>query len=166
MTEIQASRTALGVAWYRAAHQVIDKPLIFEDPTALALFGPAAAEHVRAQAEEFQKPGPRGLRALVVLRSRFAEDRLALAVARGVTQYVVLGAGYDTFSVRQPEWAHSLRITEIDQSATQCDKKLRLEKAALTVRENVTFLAVDFETETLADALTRGNVDRSIATFF
>src|SRR5262249_6418736 len=115
MGENAVSRTALGVAWYRAAHQVFDKPLILEDPVVLALFGPTAIEHLHRQHKEFQRPGARALRAHVVLRSRFAEDRLALAIERGVTQYIILGAGYDTFCLRQPAWARSLRIIEVDQ---------------------------------------------------
>src|SRR5690349_1565219 len=94
-----ASRTALAVAWLRAAHQIVDgPPRILDDPIAPALLGPDAAGVLERQREDLQTRGARGWRAHVVLRSRYAEDRLAAAVARGVRQYIVLGAGYDTFA--------------------------------------------------------------------
>ena len=113
-----------------------------------------------------QAPPARALRSHVVLRSRYAEDRLALAVARGVRQYVVLGAGYDTFIVRQPLWAAALRITEVDRAAIQQAKRARLAEVGLIVPGNVTFLEMDFETETLAAGLERGGVNRSEPAFF
>jgi methyltransferase (TIGR00027 family) len=106
------------------------------------------------------------LRSHIVLRSRFAEDQLEDAAARGVRQYVILGAGYDTFIVRQPEWARSLRIIEVDRPETQALKRARLEAAALTVPENVTFAGIDFERETLADGLRRHGVVLDEPVFF
>lgn len=130
----QSSRTALGVAWLRAAHQVLDNaPLLLEDHVAPALFSADAIGLLRSSTAGLQTSGARALRSHVMLRSRFAEDRLALSVARGVRQYVILGAGYDTFSVRQPAWAASLRVIEVDQPATQADKRVRIEQAGLAV---------------------------------
>jgi methyltransferase (TIGR00027 family) len=86
-----------------------------------------------------------GRRAHVVARSRFAEDRLAAAVARGVGQYVVLGAGLDTFAYRQPAWALGLTIVEVDHPASQEDKRARLADAGLVVPPNVTYAALDLE---------------------
>src|SRR5262245_43277899 len=98
MSQRTASRTALGTAHLRAAHQLLDPPpRILEDPTAVAVLGAQAEQRIRDSAEHWQSPEGRALRAHMVLRSRFAEDRLAAAVGRGVTQYVVLGAGFDTF---------------------------------------------------------------------
>src|SRR5689334_24885712 len=106
MAEMKESRTALGVAWMRAVHQVLDsKPLILEDEPIVELLGRYYVERASKAQERFQSPGARLLRSHVVLRSRFAEDRLAQAVSRGVEQFVILGAGYDTFFARQPDWA-------------------------------------------------------------
>jgi methyltransferase (TIGR00027 family) len=167
MPEPSPSRTALGVAWLRAAHQLLDPPpRILEDPAAVALFGTGAEEKLRYDSARLQTPGARGLRAHVLLRSHYAEDRLERAVARGVRQYVVLGAGYDTFIVRQPAWARELRITEVDRPAIQEGKRERLAEVGLAVPGNVTFLSMDFETETLAEGLRRGGVLRSEPAFF
>ena len=92
-----AGRTAADVAWLRAAHQVVDgPPLILDDPIAPTLFGDAAV-HLAERRAELSAAGALALRAHVLLRSRFAEDQLAAAVSRGVGQYVILGAGFDTF---------------------------------------------------------------------
>src|SRR3569833_1364638 len=116
MTGMKESRTALGVAWLRALHQVLDsKPLILEDEPIVDLLGRYYVERASQATERFQAPGARLLRSHVVLRSRFTEDRLEAAVGRGVEQFVVLGAGYDTFFARQPNWARPLRIFEIDR---------------------------------------------------
>jgi len=127
--ERQGSKTALGVAWLRAAHQVIDSPpLILEDPAIVDLFGRAPVEHLRMNAGALQTPGARALRSHVVLRSRYVEDRLKLAEGRGTHQYVILGAGYDTFILRQPEWASALRIYEVDHPSTQMEKRARISR--------------------------------------
>ncbi|HEY7055349.1 MAG TPA: SAM-dependent methyltransferase [Vicinamibacterales bacterium] len=157
----------MGVAWLRAAHQVLDAPpLVLDDPAALALLGPDAADRIRREAARVQGPGARALRSHVVLRSRFAEDRLRAAVGRGVTQYIVLGAGYDTFCVRQPAWARQLRVIEVDRRTTQSGKKARLAEAGLNVPGNVVFADVDFETETLLEGLVRHDVGLDVPTFF
>lgn len=167
MSEPAPSRTALGVAWLRAAHQLLDPPpRVLEDPAAVALFGAGAEEALRSAAPRLQTPGARGLRAHVLLRSRYAEDRLERAVARGVRRYVVLGAGYDTFIVRQPAWARELRITEVDRAAIQEGKRERLAEVGLAVPGNVEFLSMDFESETLAEGLRRGGVRGSEPAFF
>ena len=120
MSQKTASRTALATAYMRAAHQLLDPPpRILEDPAAIAVLGPGAEQVIRESAARSQAPESRALRAHMVLRSRFAEDRLAAAVGRGVTQYVILGAGFDTFAVRQPAWAQQLRILEVDHAGTQ-----------------------------------------------
>jgi methyltransferase (TIGR00027 family) len=141
-------------------------PLLLEDPAALALFGPHAAEVVRERADRLQSLRARAFRAHVLLRSRFTEDRLALAVERGVRRYVVLGAGCDTFAVRQPVWAGELQILEVDQPASQREKLDLLRDAGLTPPANVDFLALDFERETLEAGLARAGVDRSRPAFF
>ena len=94
MSQKTASRTALATAYMRAAHQLLNAPPpILEDPTALALLGPDAGQRIREFADRWQSAEGRALRAHMVLRSRFAEDRLAAAVGRAVTHDVILGAG-------------------------------------------------------------------------
>ncbi|MEP6729921.1 MAG: class I SAM-dependent methyltransferase [bacterium] len=163
----QGSRTALGVAMARAAHMLLDgEPKILNDPTVLQLLGPSTVEQIRAVGGKAQSGAARGLRAHVVLRSRFAEDRLAEAVKRGVTQYVILGAGGDTFAYRQPDWAKSIRVFEIDHVASQEDKRQRLTAAGINIPSNVRYAPIDFETTTLRDGLVAGGVDLAAPTFF
>jgi methyltransferase (TIGR00027 family) len=91
------------------------------------------------------------MRAFLVMRSRYAEDELARAVARGVDQYVVLGAGLDTFACRNPH--RKLRVFEVDHPSTQAWKRSRLTEQSIEVPRSLTFAPVDFEKQTLADGL-------------
>jgi methyltransferase (TIGR00027 family) len=167
MIEQTASRTALATAYLRAAHQLLDaQPRILDDPVALALLGTGGEQQIRAMDARLQSEPGRELRAHVVLRSRYAEDRLQEAVQRGVVQYVLLGAGLDTFAVRQPEWARGLRIFEIDHPATQAGKRQRLADAGLVVPPNTTFAGIDFESESLDQGLRRHGVSTDLPTFF
>jgi len=151
----------------RAAHMVLDgEPKILNDPTVLQLLGAAALERIRAVSGTLESRTALGLRAHVVLRSRFAEDRLAEAVKRGVTQYVILGAGGDTFAYRQPDWARSIRIFEVDHLASQEDKRQRLGAAGIDVPPNLRYAAINFETTTLRDGLVAAGVDFVAPTFF
>ncbi|HEY7638883.1 MAG TPA: class I SAM-dependent methyltransferase [Steroidobacteraceae bacterium] len=162
-----ASRTALATAHMRAAHQLLDPPpRILEDPAAVAVLGPDGEQRIRELAERSQTAEGRALRAHMVLRSRFAEDRLAAAVRRGVTQYVILGAGFDTFAVRQPAWAQGLRILEVDHAGTQELKRAHLAAAGLVVPPNAGFATIDFERESLRDGLTRHGIATTARTFF
>src|SRR5262249_44341422 len=124
MDEGQASTTALGAAARRAIHQLVDEePKVFADPLAVRLVEAAAPG---TMAEYLKGPCPPELtssRAGFVLRSRFAEDELATAAAEGVRQYVLLGAGLDTFAYRQPPFARDLRIFEVDHPDTQTWKR-------------------------------------------
>jgi methyltransferase (TIGR00027 family) len=93
------------------------------------------------------------MRAFIVARSRFAEDELARAVAAGVKQYVVLGAGLDTFACRNP--FPGLRVYEVDHPSTQEWKRGGLRRAGIVVPESVRFTPVDFQNETFAEGLSR-----------
>jgi methyltransferase (TIGR00027 family) len=155
----QESRTALGVATLRAVHQVLDgEPKILNDTVIGPLLGTPALLRIRAAPERFNSPDVRSLRSHVVLRSRFAEDRLEEAVERGVRQFLVLGAGLDTFAYRQPYWARPLRIFEVDHAASQQAKRQRLDAARILVPPNVHFIEADFEHRTLHDILAGGGV--------
>jgi len=149
-----ASRTALGVAAIRAVHQQHDgEPKILEDFSVRQASGGEAliAAHL-ARAEE---KADRDLRIRVVLRSRYAEDRLALARERGVRQCVILGAGFDTFAYRQPAWAKDLRLFEVDHCASQSEKRQRLDAAGISIPPNLEFVDIDFERVSLRDGLRR-----------
>lgn len=162
-----ASRTALATAYLRAAHQVLDaSPRVLEDPVAVPLLGSTAVQQIQESIARLQAPEARALRAHVVLRSRFAEDRLAAAVRRGVAQYVVLGAGFDTFALRQPLWARGLRIFEVDHSGTQSVKRDALAAAGIALPENLVFASVDFDRESLVDGLVRHHASLAQPTFF
>ena len=167
MQEQRASRTAMATAYMRAAHQILDgTPLVLDDPAAFALLGPSARTEIEAARDRYMAAGAMALRSHVVLRSRYAEDRLALAAARGVTQYVMLGAGFDTFALRQPAWAAALTIVEVDHPDTQHAKIGRMEAAGRSVPQNLRFAACDFERDALADAITRAGASATVPTFF
>ena len=93
------SRTALAAAAHRAAHQVLEYGCIFDDPLALRILGKDAETAIR---EAETHPSKRWMRIFIAIRTRFAEDALAAAVEKGVTQLVILGAGLDTFAYRNP----------------------------------------------------------------
>jgi methyltransferase (TIGR00027 family) len=163
LAEGRPSRTAQSAANLRAAHQLVDHPLIFDDPLALRIIGPQEAAAVRANSRIGTVAS---LRPFVAVRSRYAEDELARAVARGVRQYVVLGAGLDTFAYRNPHSASRLRVFEVDHPATQAWKRARLQDAGIAVPESLTFAAIDFETQTLAGGLRQAGFKADEPTFF
>jgi methyltransferase (TIGR00027 family) len=147
------SLTAQRVALARAAHQLYDHPKVLDDPVALRIIGASGTAGIRAHRARFDLRSARYLRAFVVARSRVAEDALAASVARGVRQYVILGAGLDTFAYRNPYPAARLRVFEVDHPATQAWKQRSLAAAAIGIPESLTFVPIDFETETLAARL-------------
>ena len=156
----RASKTALGVAIRRAAHQIMEVPRILDDPIAVRLVGSGFPR----QMERAMHPVGRDFRAFMAVRSRYVEDQLALAVSRGVTQYVVLGAGLDTFAWRNP--FDGLRVFEVDFPATQEWKRTMLAAAGLGIPDNLTFVPLDFEHHTLAEALAEAGLNRALPAFF
>ena len=164
-----ASRTAVGVAALRAAHLMVDRPpYVLNDTIAIRLIDPDMRARLETPGAAEQLAKTEALRMHVVVRSRFAEDCLAEAVRRGVTQYVILGAGLDTFAWRQPPWAAAaaLRIFEIDQPASQEDKRARLDRASLGPPSNLTLVPVNFELDPLAERLRAGGVDPRQPVFY
>lgn len=150
----------------RAAHQVLDKPLVLDDPFALRILGPEIAAHVEAEKRLPQPRWAKYVRAFMVARSRLAEDTLTRAVERGVRQFVVLGAGLDTFAYRNPHDSGKLRVFEVDYPATQAWKQECLHTAGITAPESLTFVPVDFDSSSLADGLVSTGFDLSRAAFF
>lgn len=167
MKENCPSVTALRVAMRRAAHQVIDDPTVFSDPLALRIVGAETEPEKSLDPRWFEKtPIETRLRAFLVARSRCAEDGLAEAIKRGVRQYVVLGAGLDTFAYRNAFPADVLQVFEVDHPATQAWKRTRLEEAGISVPPTVTFCPVDFDAKTLEQGLSRGSFDARKSAFF
>ena len=150
MRDDRPSVTAHRVAMRRAAHQLLDRPLVLDDPLALRIVGREAEATIRSD-RRHRSGFARSLRGFIVARSRCAEDALAVAVAGGVAQYVVLGAGLDTFAYRNPHPA--LRVFEVDHPSTQAWKRQRLAAGGIAVPASVTFVPVDFESQALAERL-------------
>jgi methyltransferase (TIGR00027 family) len=156
----RASKTALRVAIRRAAHQLVDQPTVLDDAIAVRLMGQGYARDM----ERAMHKVARDFRCYIAARSRYVEDRLAEAVARGVTQYIVLGAGLDTFAYRNPFPA--LRVFEVDFPATQEWKRALLAEAAIELPANLTFVPLDFEHQTLAEGLAKAGFDNRKPAFF
>ncbi len=164
MQQAIPSRTALRVALRRAAHQLYDKPLVFVDPVAVPILGETYAEELRRTPARKDRPFSVAMRAHLVARSRYAEDNLARAVANGVQQYVLLGAGLDTFAYRNP-WPQ-LHVFEVDHPATQQWKHELLQASAIPIPENLTYTPVDFETQSLPTQLQAAGFDPTRPTYF
>jgi methyltransferase (TIGR00027 family) len=146
----EPSHTARGAAAYRAIHQTLEGGVIFSDPFASKILD----DETRARLGQIAAdPAHRPMRLFIAARSRFSEDMLAAGVARGVRQVVVLGAGLDTFSLRNPYADLGVRVFEVDYPATQQWKRERLNDAGLAIPGSLTFAPVDFERQSLADGL-------------
>jgi methyltransferase (TIGR00027 family) len=159
------SRTALRVALRRAAHQLYDAhPLVLDDPIAVSILGDTYAEELRRTPTRPDRPFSIALRAFLVARSRYAEDTLACAVAQGLTQYVLLGAGLDTFAHRNPY--PQLHVFEVDHPATQQWKQELLKMGGLPAPQNITYTPVDFERQSLAEQLLATGFNPDAPAFF
>jgi methyltransferase (TIGR00027 family) len=164
MLQDRASLTAQRVAQRRAAHQLREQPPIFRDPLALRILGPEFEAAVRDAVTQPDQGWSRGLRLFLSIRSRVAEDELARAVERGVRQYVVLGAGLDTFAYRNPY--AGLRVFEVDHPATQELKREYLRRADIAIPPSLAFAPVDFSRETFVDGLVRAGYAASSPAFY
>jgi methyltransferase (TIGR00027 family) len=144
--------SALMVATLRAAHQLLDTPLVFDDPLALKTLGPDREQALRANPEQYSDSVSTAIRTTLVVRSRLAEDEWAQASQRGVRQCVILGAGLDTFAYRHAD-APGVRVFEVDLPSTQQWKRDCLRAAGIAEPATLTYVPVDFDTESLADSL-------------
>jgi methyltransferase (TIGR00027 family) len=164
MIEAQPSKTALRVALRRAAHQIHDaKPLVFDDPLAVRILGAEYADELQRTPDSAKRPFSAAIRAFMVTRARLAEDTLAAGVReRGVRQYLVLGAGLDTFACRNP--FDDVRVFEVDHPATQAWKLTMLKSAGITPPPSATFVAVDFECDSLRAKLLAAGFDFALPT--
>jgi methyltransferase (TIGR00027 family) len=165
--EGRPSVTAQRAAIQRAAHQLLESPRIFDDPLALAVIGAEAEAALRADPRVFQTPHRRRQRANIAARSRYAEDELAKAVRRGVRQYVILGAGLDTFAYRRPAADEAgLHVLEVDHPATQAWKRGHFARRGMVPARRLTHVPIDFERQRLEDALSAAGLDRREPAFF
>jgi methyltransferase (TIGR00027 family) len=156
----------MGVAVIRTVHQLLDdKPLLLEDPISRLLIGDEGVREILDKAEKHSTTTARGLRSHVALRSRYTEDELCLASQSGIGQFVNLGAGYDTFAFRQPDWALGLRIVEMDHPATQSAKRDAIEKIGIQTPQNVALIPLDLEKDTCSLAVAAPFLDPSLPTF-
>ncbi|MET7938054.1 class I SAM-dependent methyltransferase [Streptomyces sp. NPDC005322] len=135
--------TAVRTALWRAMHLQVDPPPhVVEDEIGLQLAAPGDDWRDRP---DMDPQATSGFRAAIVARARFIEDLIAEQVDQGVTQYVILGAGLDTFAQRKPELASRLQIFEIDQPGTQAFKRHRLAELGYGIPDWLRLVPVDFE---------------------
>ncbi len=152
--------TAARVALWRALHVAADPPPhVLDDRIGLELLAPGAGWRERGDMDpQFTRP----FRASIVARARFIEDLVVEQVGRGVDQYVLLGAGLDSFAQRRPEIASRLRVFEIDQPASQRWKHDRLIELGFGIPDWLRFVPVDFEAgASWRDALVNAGFDAS-----
>lgn len=159
------SPSALSVAMLRAAHQVFDTPRILDDPLALRIVGTHNAALLETLPHWMDNPFARPFRAAMVVRSRVAEDALREAIGRGVRQYVILGAGLDTSAYRLGGPA-DLRSFEVDHPTVQSAKRLQLDQAGIVPPDGLRYVATDFETTHLANALREAGFSAQAPAFF
>lgn len=167
----KVSRTAEIAAAVRAHHHLCVSPKIFEDPFALVLTDRISRGVIKNRLlrwlvfKVLLRPlHPVG--AQIVARSRYTENRLKEALAAGIDQYVIIGAGFDSFALRHSDLQKKLRIFELDHPDTQSVKRRRISEIASGLPENVEFVSIDFEKETVADGLRRSTFRPDRPAFF
>ncbi len=155
------SQTALTAAAARAAHLIVNgEPVIFADDLAAVLLGEQADEFISYHRAHGTHLVLSSARAQVLCRSRFTEDRLAACIRDGTTQYVILGAGLDSFAYRTQQDVRGLaRVFEVDHPGTQQWKRDHLAAAGIPVPDRVRFVAMDFERDSLAGSLRQAGFD-------
>jgi methyltransferase (TIGR00027 family) len=161
----QPSRTMLRSAIRRAAHQLLDDPLIFNDPIVIDLVPEASDPAIRETLDDPGAPAAKLFRCMFAMRSRFAEDRLAQAAARGVRQYVIVGAGLDTFPWRQPDFATTMQLFAADHPSSLAWTQGRLRAHGLSKPSNLTYVPVDLEERRLGDLLIACGFEREAPSF-
>jgi len=163
MNKNDPSRTALMIARQRAAHQVLDQGSILCDPFAMKILCEDEKDVLQfANAHPLASIG----RLFATARSRIAEDALSRAVERGVRQIVILGAGLDTFALRNPHSAREICIYEVDHPATQAWKRQRLAEAQTVLPPWLVFVPVDFERDEMGEKLVAAGFQQNSPAFF
>jgi methyltransferase (TIGR00027 family) len=156
-TATEPDSTAVRTALWRALHLEVDAPPhVLEDRIGLQLVEPDPDWRQRPDMNEYATPG---VRASIVARARFVDDLVTEQAEHGVGQYVLLGAGLDTFAQRRPEIASRITIFEVDQPGPQAWKRRRLVETGLGIPEWLRFVPVDFETTSWWDGLLANGFD-------
>ncbi len=155
----EPDNTAVRTALWRALHLQTDaKPFILEDEVGLKLVAPDEGWQQRPDMHpEFTKR----LRASILARARFIEDLIIEQSGKGITQYVILGAGLDTFAQRRPDIAAKLQVFEIDQPDTQTWKQERLIETGFGLPKWLHFVSVDFEISSWWEQLLNAGFDQN-----
>ena len=188
MGPTQAGITALVTAYARAYHATHDSPKIFDDSIADQLYSPeehrsfdkslaSVLSRYAAIDPDFVASKPNDAAALAWImqhmhgpvtlsRSRYTEECLIEAVRGGVRQYVILGAGFDTFAFRRPDLLKELRVFEVDHPVTQRMKRDRLALAGWNIPTQLHFVPIDFSVQSLTDILHQTDYDPKQLTFF
>jgi methyltransferase (TIGR00027 family) len=167
----QNSRTAQAAAAFRASHHLYAQPRVFEDRFALVLTSRGWRAVLSNRVTHWLVLG-RALSSLkpvlaqVLVRSRFAEDALAKALANGIQQYVIVGAGLDSYALRHPDSTGRVRVFEVDHPDTQRAKRQRLQALALGLPANLEYVGVDFEKQALGAALGASSYRSDAPAFF
>ncbi len=172
MKHKQRNSTAEATAAMRAAHLLYHQPVVFNDPYALQLTSPTLRRVCQNRffgwllIRKFISKSLRPITAQVVSRAKYAEENLEQAVSKGISQYVIISAGFDSFCLRRPDFSAGLQIYEIDHPAIQRIKQKRLMETLDSVPKGVEFLAVDLEEQTIADALSGSSFLKDERVFF
>lgn len=153
------SRSAMLTAAARALHHADGPPWVLEDPYAAGLGGEGGIAMIDRVRGRLSEDALSGFVRWVALRGRFTEDLVASAAGEGIDQYAILGAGLDSFAYRHPQLLERLRVFEIDHPASQAWKRSRLAELGVTLHPNVSFAAIDFETQTLRQGLRDAGFD-------
>jgi methyltransferase (TIGR00027 family) len=179
MEEGKPSRTAVVAAIFRTAHLLLDgEPKILRDDLAFGFSGLSDLKEVQSFVQSFEARtaeavGPEvgtkislGYRGLAIARARYTEDELEKAMGRGISQYVILGAGLDSFSYRRRDVESTLTIYEVDYPASQEWKRKRLQQLGVSVPDNLVFVPLDLQKHTLSEALRSSGYRPDLLAFF
>jgi len=161
----QASQTLLITSIMRARHQLFDSPLILDDPAVLKLVPQAGDPDVLSEFGNSKEPKAILARTFLAVRSRFTEDRLAEAAERGVRQYVMFGAGLDTFPWRQPDFAKSMQIFAVDHPASLIQTHRLFRERQFARPPNLIHVPLDFEQRCIEEQLAACGFDPDKASF-
>lgn len=184
MVQSLPSRTALVTSLMRALHSRSDPSPLLDDPWGDQLVPEVERERMIQRILARMEPDARAraIRApdsvlddflrsnaafpAVVIRSRYAEDALREATIRGIRQYVLIGAGFDSFALRRPPFSNAMKIFEIDHPATQAMKVQRIKECGISLSPSVHFIAADLAKEDPATVLARSAFRMDEAAFF
>ncbi|MGD8455992.1 MAG: class I SAM-dependent methyltransferase [Anaerolineales bacterium] len=172
MKNKQRYSTAETTAAIRAMHLLYDQPVVFNDPYALQLTSPALRRICQSRffqwilGRKFIAETYRPIAGQVLSRAKYVEEKLEQAVSDGISQYILIGAGFDSFCLRRPDFSSDLMIFEVDHPATQRIKRQRLKEVSDSSLGGVEFIAVDLEKRTISDALSDSSFSKDEKAFF